>query len=145
EMRVIAILGEGFQVLEGTPVLHDGRKPDLVPEQTLLGVLGEVVEHVLHALAASKIPCRLDQTQRIVQSSADEENHEVTLELCGPATLVDLGHVPLPGRVTSTGPRSSDPAKERSESRSHAQTASATSPSSMQVRGCLVGGGRSPS
>lgn len=62
EMRVALVLGEGFKVIEGSPVLHP--RPDaelLVPEQADIAVLGEVVEHVLHAPVAAEVAQVADQ------------------------------------------------------------------------------------
>ena len=55
EVGILGVLREGLEVVERTPVLHDREPHRFVPEQPLFRVRHEVLQHVVHALAAPEV------------------------------------------------------------------------------------------
>ena len=59
-------------------------------------MIGEVLEHVVHAAATAEVHHGLDRVELGVDARADDEDDEVTVDLGRPASLSDLGHVNAP-------------------------------------------------
>src|SRR5438105_3942638 len=92
EVRVVLVLGERLQVLERSPVLHDRGEAHVVCEQSLLRTRHEVVEHVLHPASAAKVHQAARELQLVVETSADEKDHEVPVDLDGHAPTGHFAH-----------------------------------------------------
>jgi hypothetical protein len=94
EVRIVFVAREGLEVLERSPILHDGGESHLIAEQTLFGMLREVVEHVLHTAPPAEITDAAKQVERL-ESRSDEEDDEVAVDFCAPSTLIHLCHRPI--------------------------------------------------
>jgi hypothetical protein len=97
QVGIILVFSEGFEMVERPPVLHDRWQSHLIRQQTLLGVLHEVREHLAHALARAETTEFAEITNRAdwmkeVDSGTDQEDDEVPVNLCSPTALFDLGH-----------------------------------------------------
>jgi hypothetical protein len=81
EVRILLIAGKSLQLLEGPPVLHDRRDAHLVGEQSLLRVVDQIVEHVLHPSPASEVQEAAREPELVVEPRADQENDEIAVDL----------------------------------------------------------------
>ena len=63
-----------------------------------LGVLvrGQIVEHVLHAPPTAQVHHAAEQLELVVEARANEEDHEVPVDLGGHAAPGYLGHCHTP-------------------------------------------------
>jgi hypothetical protein len=86
-VRIVTILREGLEMCERAPVLHDRRETHLVAEEYFLRVLAEEVEHVLYSATPTEIARRPERPEWTIDTGADQEHHEVTLDFGRPSPL----------------------------------------------------------
>lgn len=99
---VVVAARERLEMLERPPVLDDRRQAHLVREQSLVRMLREVLEHVPHAPPSAQVaeaPNRVPQ----LEAGADQEHHEVTVDLGRMAAGQAVGHQPPFGRGRAPG------------------------------------------